>query len=111
KVKKVEYGKKGETKVDAAAPGTAVLIKDVRMFSKKDEVDPKDPQKVLKRGWTRYDVIDEAGAKYSTFDKKTAEFAKTLIGKKALIDYEASSKGNDIKEIRPEEGAEQEQGA
>lgn len=103
KVRKVEFGGRGEQAVTASASGTPVLIKELKVFAKKDEVDPKDPQKVIKRGWTRYDVLDDKGAKYSTFDKKIAEFAKTLVGKMAVIDYEASTKGNDIKEIRPAE--------
>ena len=98
KIAKIEFGKEGETAA-AAAPRTPVEIKEVKAFSKKPEVD-KDG-KMVKKGYTRYTVIDSAGSEYNTFSESIAKIAKGLVGKKAMIDYEVSKYGNDIKEVSP----------
>lgn len=100
KIARVEFGKEGETAQTAAPSGTPLTISDVRVFSAKEKLD--DSGKVIKKAYTRYDVIDEKGGKYSTFDKKVAELAKSLkeSGKKAVISYAVGKYGNDIEELR-----------
>ena len=97
KIKKVEYGQKGETKVAGAAPGTPVLIKEINPFT--------GTAKATGKPYTRYDIVDDSGAKHSTFDKKIADYAQKLKddGQKVIFDDEITPKGNTIKELRPAE--------
>lgn len=99
KIAKVEFGKEGETAQTAAPAGTPLTITEVKPFN--------GTNKTTKKPYTRYDIIDDKGAKYSTFDDKVAALAKTLKenGRKALISYEVGKYGNDIKSLTeaPEE--------
>lgn len=97
KIAKIEFGSEGETKVDASPVGTIVTIKEVKAFAKKDETDKEG--KVTKKGWTRYDVIDDKGAKYSTFSESLAEKARGSIGKKCKVAWEQGSKGVEFKGV------------
>ena len=99
KISLIEFGKEGETKQEAAESGTPLTIADLKSFTKKDEM---DGDKVKKKGYTRYDIIDDKGGKYSTFDKEVAKAAKALkeAGKKVVIAYTVGKYGNDIKELK-----------
>lgn len=94
-IKKVEFGKRGQSEAVTTKPGEALTIKEVKQFQK------KDGDKIV---WTRYDVlVNETEAKFSTFDKKVADYAKECQagGVKVVINYEASAKGNTITEVVP----------
>lgn len=108
KIKAVEFGKRGESAVTASAPGTVVKIVDVKAFSKKDETDAAG--KVIKKGWTRFDVIDDKGAKYATFSETLADQARNLKGKHVKLTYEVGNRGNDLKKIAEATDAEAAQG-
>ena len=97
KIAKIEFGNEGETKVDAAPVGQIVSIKEVKAFAKKDTGTQGQPD--FKKGWTRYDVIDDKGAKYATFSESLAEKARGFIGKKCKLAWEQGSKGIELKGI------------
>lgn len=94
KIKAVEFGKEGETKVDAAPAGTPVKIVDVKAF--------KGTNKKTGKDFVRYEVYDNKGAKYSTFDEKLAATARAYKDQAvwALLEYAVGKFGNDLTAVK-----------